>query len=171
LKRFLDHKISVCICTDNRTFSNTNVTKELALAVSTFHMNSRVVKDVVTGSFKRCGWDRTVVAVVMGGEKVTPPEFCRSFYPGPYLAKRGYVRQVIDYYEAMEYKFGLKPMSPQPTPVPVKPSHASILTSALPAEQLAPPLPAEEEDGFDADDQEDADDLEGELEGDDEQEQ
>ena len=31
--------------------------------------------------------------------------FKRSFFPGSYLSKRGYVRQIIDYYEAMERKF------------------------------------------------------------------
>ncbi len=53
LRHMLAKRMSVCICTDNRTFSNTTVTKEIQLAVSTFNISSRVLKDIVVGSFKR----------------------------------------------------------------------------------------------------------------------
>ena len=73
-------RVSTTICTDNRTVSNTTVTKELALAVKHFGMDRRDLKSIVIYGFKR------------------------SFYAGTYLEKRKYVRQVIDYYDQIERK-------------------------------------------------------------------
>jgi adenosine deaminase len=73
--------LSVTLCTDNRTVSNTTVTDEILKAVETFSINSQELKNIVAYGFKR------------------------SFYPGTYLKKRNYVRQVLDAYEAVEKQF------------------------------------------------------------------
>jgi adenosine deaminase len=79
--RMREARLSTTICTDNRTVSWTSVTNELDLGV------------------RYCGIDRkTLKSIIIYG-------FKRSFYPGSYLKKRGYVRQIIDYYEAIEKRF------------------------------------------------------------------
>ncbi|MBM4392053.1 MAG: adenosine deaminase family protein [Deltaproteobacteria bacterium] len=72
LRRMLDKRMSVAICTDNRLVSHTTVTRELELAVRHARITPRELRDIVIHGFKR------------------------SFYPGTYAEKRGYVRQVID---------------------------------------------------------------------------
>jgi adenosine deaminase len=86
LKRLEDHsftamreaRLSTTFCTDNRTVSNTTVSKEISLAVK--HLALSV------GDLKR--------SLIYG--------FKRSFFPGSYLEKRRYVRRIIDYYEKIE---------------------------------------------------------------------
>jgi len=75
------HRHSTTLCTDNRTVSNTTVTKELLLAAEHMHFTLDDLKSVVIYGFKR------------------------SFMPTSYLQKRAYVRQVIDYYEQVEARF------------------------------------------------------------------
>ena len=74
------HRLSTTICTDNRTVSNTTVTKELRLAVDKLGMTRKDLKSIIVYGFKR------------------------SFFPGDYRSKRNYVRRVIDYYETVEKK-------------------------------------------------------------------
>jgi adenosine deaminase len=74
-------RISTTLCTDNRLMSNTTVTNELALAVKHLGLDRHDLKSIVIYGFKR------------------------SFYPGSYLSKRQYVRQIIDHYDAVERKF------------------------------------------------------------------
>jgi adenosine deaminase len=71
-------RISTTLCTDNRLMSNTSVTNELMLAVKHLGLDRHDLKSIVIYGFKR------------------------SFWPGNYLSKRQYVRQVIDHYEAVE---------------------------------------------------------------------
>ena len=71
-------KLSTTFCTDNRTVSNTTVTDELLRASDAFGLSSKDVKSSIIYGFKR------------------------SFYPGTYLEKRRYVRQVMDYYVSLE---------------------------------------------------------------------
>ncbi|MEO8362078.1 MAG: adenosine deaminase family protein [Vicinamibacteria bacterium] len=66
-------KLSTTFCTDNRLVSNTTVTQEIGRAVEAFNLDVREVRDSLIYGFKR------------------------SFFPGSYLEKRQYVRQVIDY--------------------------------------------------------------------------
>jgi len=75
LRQMLDHKLSVTLCTDNRTVSRTTVTDEVEKAVTTFGMSLEELKNVVVYGFKR------------------------SFFPGDYAAKRAYVRRCMDYFE------------------------------------------------------------------------
>ncbi len=73
LRHMLDRKLSATICTDNRLVSHTTVSDELRLAVETFGMTRNQLRQTLIHGFKR------------------------SFFPGSYLEKRTYVRQVIDY--------------------------------------------------------------------------
>jgi adenosine deaminase len=66
-------RLSTTFCTDNRLVSKTTVSDEISRAVEAFDLTPREVKDILIYGFKR------------------------SFYPGSYLEKRSYVRQVIDY--------------------------------------------------------------------------
>jgi adenosine deaminase len=83
-QKMKDSKLSVTFCTDNRTVSNTTVTKEIEKAVETFKITPRELKNFVIYGFKR------------------------SFFPESYTAKRKYVRRIIDYYEKIEKEFAAK---------------------------------------------------------------
>ncbi|MBI4879511.1 MAG: adenosine deaminase family protein [Planctomycetes bacterium] len=65
-------RISTALCTDNRLVSDTNMTREVMLAVKAFDLSLKALRDILIYAFKR------------------------SFYPGPYLEKRRYVRSVLD---------------------------------------------------------------------------
>jgi adenosine deaminase len=66
-------RLSTTLCTDNRLVSHTTVTNEIQRAAEAFALTDREVRDILIYGFKR------------------------SFFPGTYLQKRDYVRQVIDY--------------------------------------------------------------------------
>jgi len=89
LKDLADHsmgkqraaRISVSICTDNRTVSRTTVTDELLLAAEHLDFSMKDLRAVILHGFKRAS------------------------YPGTYLSKRAYVRQVLDYFAEVERRF------------------------------------------------------------------
>jgi adenosine deaminase len=66
-------RLSTTFCTDNRLVSHTTVSGEISRAVEAFALTPQEVRDILIYGFKR------------------------SFFPGTYLEKRQYVRQVIDY--------------------------------------------------------------------------
>lgn len=66
-------RLSTTFCTDNRLVSSTSVSREIERAVEAFSLSEREVRDMLIYGFKR------------------------SFFPGTYLEKRAYVREVIDY--------------------------------------------------------------------------
>ena len=76
-------KLSTTFCTDNRLVSDTDVTSEITRAVEAFDLPPREVKDILIYGFKR------------------------SFFPGTYLEKRTYVRQVIDFANRVMASFGV----------------------------------------------------------------
>ena len=80
-RKLRQHRLSTTICTDNRTVSNTTVTKELMLAVKHLNLDLIDLKSIIVYGFKR------------------------SFMPTTYLEKRAYVRKIIDYYEYKEAQF------------------------------------------------------------------
>lgn len=84
LKKMLEHKLSVTFCTDNRLVSNTTVCNELRLALENFSITPHDLKNIIVYGFKR------------------------SFYYHPYVEKRAYVREVINYYDTIARKFGVK---------------------------------------------------------------
>jgi len=75
------HRLSTTICTDNRTVSNTTLSRELELAIKHLDVDLHDLKSIIVYGFKR------------------------SFFPGTYLRKRKYVRQIIDYYDSVEEKY------------------------------------------------------------------
>lgn len=81
LKKMLDLRLSVAICTDNRLVSHTDMTNELRVAVEQCGLTHRQLRDVVIHGFKR------------------------SFYPGSYAEKRAYVRGVIDHFDRTMARF------------------------------------------------------------------
>jgi adenosine deaminase len=66
-------RLSTTFCTDNRLVSNTSVSNEIHRAVEAFSLTDRELLDILLYGFKR------------------------SFFPGTYLEKRAYVRQMIDF--------------------------------------------------------------------------
>lgn len=82
-------RCSVTLCTDNRLVSRTTMTDEVHKAVETFGLDPRALKDVLIYGFKR------------------------AFFPGPYNEKRGYVRSVLDYMEAVFLKAGIDVTGPR----------------------------------------------------------
>lgn len=84
LHQMLEHKLSVTFCTDNRLVSNTTVSRELLLALDNFAIDPKTLKNIIIYGFKR------------------------SFYYDDYTRKRAYVRQVINYYEELERRFGIR---------------------------------------------------------------
>lgn len=83
LRYMLDNKLSVSFCTDNRLVSNTTVSQEIKLALDNFPIDAKTLKNIIIYGFKR------------------------SFYYHSYPEKRNYVRRIINYYEALEKKFGI----------------------------------------------------------------
>ncbi len=77
-RHMLDANLSATLCTDNRTVSNTTVSKEIGLAIEAFPIDPRMLKQIVVYGFKR------------------------SFYSGSYSSKRAYVRRCFDFYERLE---------------------------------------------------------------------
>ncbi len=70
--QMVQKRLSTTLCTDNRLVSRTTVSREVQLAVETFGLSIKELRDILTYGFKR------------------------SFFPGPYLQKRAYVRHVLD---------------------------------------------------------------------------
>jgi len=71
----MKHRLSVTLCTDNRTVSNTTVTEEIYKAVEGFGLGMKDLKNLVVYGFKR------------------------SFFPRSYREKREYVRRCMNYFE------------------------------------------------------------------------
>jgi adenosine deaminase len=79
--KMMQKKLSVTICTDNRTVSNTTVTDELHKAVTTFGLSNYELRNIIVYGFKR------------------------SFFPGRYDEKRRYVRRCMEYFEKIEDEY------------------------------------------------------------------
>jgi adenosine deaminase len=84
--RMLAHRISMTICTDNRTVSDTTVTEELWKAAVTFDLSLRDLKNIIVYGFKR------------------------SFFPQDYAVKREYVRRCMEYYEKVVEEASPRPV-------------------------------------------------------------
>lgn len=74
-KKMIDAKLSTTLCTDNRLVSNTTVSREIQLALDSFDLSLKDLRNIIIYGFKR------------------------SFFPGSYLEKRTYVRKIINYYD------------------------------------------------------------------------
>lgn len=83
LKMMIEYNLSVSICTDNRTVSNTTVTRELTLVAEELGVTPRQFRNLVVAGFKG------------------------SFFPRPYNEKRAYVRRVLDRYHQLAQQYGV----------------------------------------------------------------
>ena len=83
--KMLDAKLSATLCTDNRLVSHTTVTNEVRIALETFNLTERQLRDTIVYGFKRC------------------------FFSAPYPERREYVRQALNYYDKVmaDYKASL----------------------------------------------------------------
>jgi adenosine deaminase len=81
-RKMLDGSLSVAFCTDNRLVSRTSISLEIQKAVDAFNIAPKELGDLLVYGFKR------------------------SFFPGPYLEKREYVRNVIDYRDEVLKRHG-----------------------------------------------------------------
>ena len=81
--RMLENELSVTLCTDNRLVSNTTVAKEYQLALENFAIDPAALERIVVNGFKH------------------------SFYYHPYAAKRAYLRNVIEHFEAVCRRFNV----------------------------------------------------------------
>ncbi|RMH04112.1 MAG: adenosine deaminase family protein [Planctomycetota bacterium] len=84
-REMVRNRLSATICTDNRLVSRTTVSAEIAKAVAAFRLDPHQLADLLVYGFKR------------------------SFFPGPYLEKRAYVRRILDYRDAVYARHGLSP--------------------------------------------------------------
>ncbi|MCX7847270.1 MAG: adenosine deaminase family protein [bacterium] len=82
-QRMCEERLSVTLCTDNRTVSKTTVSREIALAIEAFDLSPGLLRDIIIYGFKR------------------------SFFPRPYREKRAYVRRVIDFYDGCAAAWGV----------------------------------------------------------------
>ena len=105
MKRMFEDRLSLTINTDNRTVSRCTVTSELRQTVDAFDLTEKQLKDCIIGGFKR------------------------SFFPKPYVDKRSYVRQIINYYERLEEQMQVARAPPSPAPRP-RPSGGRPLSPA-----------------------------------------
>jgi len=77
VKKMIDKRLSVSICTDNRLVSHTNVIKELSLIVENFSITPKQLRDIIIAGFKG------------------------SFYYSNYVNHRKFVRLAIDQYDKL----------------------------------------------------------------------
>jgi adenosine deaminase len=73
--RMMAERLSATLCTDNRLVSHTSVSREVRLAVDAFELDLKQLRNTIIYGFKR------------------------SFFPGSYIEKRRYVREIIDFYD------------------------------------------------------------------------
>ena len=81
VREMIARGLSVSIATDNRLVSNTNVSKELELLVKNIPLTRKEFKNIIIAGFKG------------------------AFFPGTYIEKRHFVRQVINRYDELAKKY------------------------------------------------------------------
>jgi adenosine deaminase len=75
LGKMLEKKLSLTLCTDNRLVSHTTVSKEVTLAIDTFDISPKTLRNIIIYGFKR------------------------SFYYHPYSEKRDWVRTITQLFD------------------------------------------------------------------------
>jgi len=79
----LANRMSLTICTDNRLVSDTTVSNEFSLLLNNFEVSTKHLKDVVAYGFKK------------------------SFFPGDYINKRNWAKNVMMYFDEVAKKHGV----------------------------------------------------------------
>ncbi|MFW5887956.1 MAG: adenosine deaminase family protein, partial [Bacteriovoracia bacterium] len=82
--KMLEKRIATSLCTDNRLVSNTTVSNEIKLALENFEITPRILKDIIAYGFTK------------------------GFYPGTYVEKRNYAKQVMNYYDSIAKKYNIE---------------------------------------------------------------
>ena len=82
MAKMIEHSVCITLATDNRLVSNTNMANEIFKATETFKLTPKQLREIVINGIKR------------------------SFFHGPYVQKRKYIRSCMDFYDklAKEYK-------------------------------------------------------------------
>lgn len=80
--QMLENRLATIICTDNRLVSRTTVSNEYKLALDTFDVPLKRLKDIVAYGFKK------------------------NFFPGSYIEKRAYAKQTLEYFDRVAHKYG-----------------------------------------------------------------
>lgn len=83
VREMIKRRLPVTINTDNRLVSNTTMTQEMQRLVQHIALTPKELKNVVVAGFKS------------------------GFFPGAYVEKNKFVRQVIDRYETLAKKYGV----------------------------------------------------------------
>lgn len=78
---FLENKLRIALCTDNRAISRVSVTDEYERAIGLFDVDENRLQNLVVGSFKA------------------------AFFPGTYIQKRAYISKVIAFYDGKMAEF------------------------------------------------------------------
>ncbi|WP_428898537.1 adenosine deaminase family protein [Parelusimicrobium proximum] len=81
VREMIKRGLPVTICTDNRTVSNTTVTKELGMLVKNVPLSAKQFRNVVIAGFKG------------------------SFFPGLYEEKQKFIKKVTEKYNKMQEKY------------------------------------------------------------------
>ncbi len=83
IKHMLANRMSLTICTDNRLVSDTTVTREYKLMTDHFDVQLKHLKDIVAYGFKK------------------------SFYPGQYIEKRNWAKNVMMHFDEVAKRHGV----------------------------------------------------------------
>jgi adenosine deaminase len=83
VKHMLANRMSMSICTDNRLVSDTTVSREFNLLLNNFEVPHKHLKDLVAYGFKK------------------------SFYPGQYIEKRNWAKNLMQHFDEVAKKHGI----------------------------------------------------------------
>ena len=83
ISQMLEHNVSFCLNTDNRLMSQTTMSREICLAVSTFDISPKKLRYILVNGFKR------------------------AFFLRSYVDKCAYVRKVLALYDRVAAKYGV----------------------------------------------------------------
>lgn len=84
MARMIEHSVCITLATDNRLVSDTNMANEIFKATDTFKLTPKQLREIVINGVKR------------------------SFFHGPYVQKRKYIRACMDLYDKLAREYNLE---------------------------------------------------------------